>query len=337
MDPLISVIVPVYNMEAYLARCLDSVLCNSYRNLEVICVDDGSKDRSLELLRAYEVRDKRIVVIAKENGGVSSARNAGLDCMNGNYFSFVDPDDFVHPQYFELLLQAIESTGSDISFCDFQTVEDKDLPLHSAPFVPQANAFRILNRAQVFKNHQYRSYVWGRLMKTPLCGSLRFREDLSYAEDAMFFAAFAEEKEALSASVVPAALYYYYQREESLAKQAKLPQQLKIAEICVDKLLKQAAPEEVFLDQAVKRCLSVWYLSSHILPDRAIAKTCRQWLRPCGKRLRASSLFSAKEKLLYSLFSWCPQFYWLYRSITQPDMWAWEKAERKKRRCVKTG
>ena len=82
-EPLISVVIPVYNMEQYLARCLDSVLNNTYRNLEVLCVDDGSRDRSLEILREYEKRDSRIIVIAKENGGVSSARNAGLDRMTG--------------------------------------------------------------------------------------------------------------------------------------------------------------------------------------------------------------------------------------------------------------
>lgn len=337
MEALISVIIPIYNMEAYLGRCLDSVLNNTYRNLEVICVDDGSKDRSLEILRDYAAQDKRVLVVTKENGGVSSARNAALDRMQGEYFSFVDPDDFIHPQYFELLMHAINHTEADISFCDFQTVEDKDLPLRTESILSQSNDFQVLKRSELFIIHQYRSYVWGRLLRVSMLKGIRFQEDLSYAEDAVFFAAYAEQNASLTAVIVPQKLYYYYQREDSLVKQAKLPQQLKIAEICVDKLLKQAAPEEVFLDQAVKRCLSVWYLSSHILPDRAIAKTCRQWLRPCGKRLRASSLYSAKEKLLYSLFGWCPQFYWLYRSITQPDMWAWEKAERKKRRCVKTG
>ena len=104
---LISVIIPIYNMEQYLERCLDSVLNNTYRNLEIICVDDGSTDSSLEILRRWEEKDPRIVVITKENGGVSSARNAGLDRMAGDYVSFVVSDEFVHPQYFEALLFAV--------------------------------------------------------------------------------------------------------------------------------------------------------------------------------------------------------------------------------------
>ena len=95
--PLISVIIPVYNVEAYLPRCLDSVIQNTYRNLEIICVDDGSTDGSPEILRDYAQRDARITVITKENGGVSSARNAGLDRATGEFVAFIDSDDFVHP------------------------------------------------------------------------------------------------------------------------------------------------------------------------------------------------------------------------------------------------
>ena len=329
--PLITVIIPVYNTENYLARCLNSVLGNTYRNLEVICVDDGSTDRSLEILREYEARDSRIVVITKKNGGVSSARNAGLDRVSGEYVSFVDPDDLVHPQYFELLLSALDAASADLSICDFCTVEDKDFPLHPELLTSRTAHPQMLTRTRIFKNHQYRSYIWAHLLKSSLIGNLRFREILSYSEDSVFFAEYAEQCPSFSAAVIPDKLYYYYQREDSLVKQATLPQRMQVVEIYVNKILSSAENDEIYLDQAVKRCLSTWYLSSHILPDREIARQCRQWLRPCMKRLRASSFYSVKEKVLYSLFGWCLQSYWLYRSITEPDMWAWEKVERKKR------
>ena len=145
-EPLISVIIPIYNMEKYLGRCLDSILINTYRNLEVICVDDGSKDSSLAILREYAARDSRIIVIAKENGGVSSARNAGLDRMTGECVSFIDPDDLVHPQYFELLLSALEAASAELSICDSRAVEDKDFPLHSEPLSCRAAAPQVLGR-----------------------------------------------------------------------------------------------------------------------------------------------------------------------------------------------
>ena len=126
MEALISVIIPIYNMEAYLARCLDSVLNNTYRNLEVLCVDDGSKDASAEILRAYAEKDSRIVPIFKENGGVSSARNAGLDRMTGEYLTFVDPDDYVHPQYVELLYRALQESGTEVAICGIDKVEEEE-------------------------------------------------------------------------------------------------------------------------------------------------------------------------------------------------------------------
>ena len=335
--PLISVIIPVFNMEAYLTRCLDSVLANTYQNLEILCVDDGSKDRSLEILREYAEKDPRIIVIAKENGGVSSARNAALDRISGDYIAFIDPDDFVHPQYFELLLHALEKAGTDLSICGFRTVEDKDLPLSMETVSLREDALRRLNRAQIFLSHLYRSYICVRLLEASLIHRLRFRENLSYSEDSVFFAELAEQRPSLSAVVVPEDLYFYYQREGSLVKQVQLPERCKISSFFAEKALSSPSQEEVYLDQAIKRNLSTWYLSSHILPDRDVARTCRQQLKPCLKRMRRSVLYSEKQKLLYSVFCRFPQSYWLYRSITEPDMWAWEKVERKKRRAARRG
>lgn len=115
LNELVSVIVPVYNASPFLSRCIDSILGSTYSNLEVICVNDGSKDNSLEILRAYQELDDRIVVLDQPNGGVSAARNKGMDNASGSMIAFIDSDDFIHPQYFELLLIAIND--ADISCC----------------------------------------------------------------------------------------------------------------------------------------------------------------------------------------------------------------------------
>lgn len=96
----ISVIIPVYNTERYLPRCLDSVLSNTYDNLEVICINDGSTDNSINILDNYKVSDERVVVINQKNSGVSAARNAGINVATGEYIAFIDSDDWVHPQNF---------------------------------------------------------------------------------------------------------------------------------------------------------------------------------------------------------------------------------------------
>lgn len=117
MDALISVIVPVYNVEKYLPKCLDSIVNQTYRNLEIILVDDGSPDNCGTICDEYAKRDNRIRVIHKENGGASSTRNAGLDVALGEYIGFVDSDDMIHPEMYELLLNALRGSEKKIACC----------------------------------------------------------------------------------------------------------------------------------------------------------------------------------------------------------------------------
>lgn len=112
--PLISIIVPVYNIEEYLPRCIDSILGQSYDNIEVILVDDGSTDRSGKICDEYLKRDNRVVVLHKNNGGSSSARNAGINIANGDYVGFVDSDDYIEETMYEKMVQAILETGCGI-------------------------------------------------------------------------------------------------------------------------------------------------------------------------------------------------------------------------------
>lgn len=110
----ISVIVPVYNVEAYLARCVDSILAQTYGNLEVILVDDGAKDNSGAICDAYAAKDPRVRVIHKENGGLSSARNAGLDAATGEYIAFLDSDDWITPDAYGHLVEVMEKYGVNL-------------------------------------------------------------------------------------------------------------------------------------------------------------------------------------------------------------------------------
>lgn len=117
-NPEISIIIPVYNVQNYLEKCLGSVKNQTFQDWEAICVNDGSTDNSLEILQQYAENDERFVVINQENGGVSSARNTGLNSATGKYIMFLDSDDFIHPQCMEVALKTIINTETDI--CDFQ-------------------------------------------------------------------------------------------------------------------------------------------------------------------------------------------------------------------------
>ena len=120
--PLISVIVPIYKVEKYLKRCVDSIINQSYKNLEIILVDDGSPDLCPKICDNYSKKDKRIKVIHKKNGGLSDARNKGLDIASGEYISFIDSDDYISENYFEELVKAMISNKADVAITDIKTV-----------------------------------------------------------------------------------------------------------------------------------------------------------------------------------------------------------------------
>lgn len=118
-EELVSIIVPVYNVEAYLDRCLSSIISQTYHNIEVILVDDGSTDQSGELCDQYQKQDSRIRVIHKENGGLSDARNAGIQISGGSYIAFIDSDDYVREEYIGRMMEEAERTDCDVVICGY--------------------------------------------------------------------------------------------------------------------------------------------------------------------------------------------------------------------------
>ncbi len=115
--PIISVIIPVYNVERDLQRCLDSVIAQTYSHIEILLVDDGSTDNSCMICDRYAGIDSRISVIHQKNGGVGKARNAGLDAATGDYISFVDADDWLEPEMLEKLLQKAQAADASVAIC----------------------------------------------------------------------------------------------------------------------------------------------------------------------------------------------------------------------------
>ena len=332
IEPTISVILPIYNMELFLERCLDSVLNNTYRNLEVICVDDGSKDGSLDILRRYEAADPRIVVIAKENGGVSSARNAGLDRRTGEYVCFVDPDDYVHPQYFELLLRAHLETGCAMIVGRFRKVKEDE----SVPDFPEISysddSVSMVKPKEHFKNLPLMSYCWGRLIQSKCIADLHFHEEVRFAEDVVFLGELWEKNEQLSCCIIDEELYYYSQREGSLVSVATQRDRLLFLTQFVDKSCLSAWNEQIYFVQTLKRLLSCRYYATHIYPDKSVVRECRPLFCKCLKQLKRSNLLSAKDQVFYTLSIIFPGLNWLYRAVKDPGMLKWEKAVRKKRR-----
>lgn len=171
---MISVIVPIYNAEQYLSNCVESICRQTYRDLEIILIDDGSTDHSLDICNALAKKDSRIQVIHKQNSGPSESRNMGLDTARGEYISFVDSDDYAHPQMLETLLKALINTDSDIAMCDFQYA-DKQHDEIQLKADPQVKIYREDEMFELLWSENVKIVVqWNKLYKRKIFSDLRF-------------------------------------------------------------------------------------------------------------------------------------------------------------------
>ena len=330
MDKLITVIIPVYNMEPYLERCLDSVLSNTYRDIEVICVDDGSKDNSLEILRRYESADSRVVVIAKENGGVSSARNVGLDHMSGDYVTFVDADDFVHPQFFEIMHYAIIQSGADLVIAIPTKVFPQDLPIKMNTISVESLGMKITPRIQVYRNRELRSYCCCKLLKTSAICSCRFQLGFSISEDILFFAAIWENNPELLCCTISESMYYYYQgNPNSAIATSNEHEMLKATKYCIDRCAISRENEQIYLFMAIEQGIWHRYYGSTIRGDRTVRKVANPLLRKCWKRMIISKDYSPTEKIMLTTKIFMYPLYLLYRR-RNPEYRKWERLERER-------
>ena len=163
----ISIIVPVYQVEKYIRQCIDSILAQTFTDFELILVDDGSKDNSGKICDEYAEKDKRIRVIHKENGGLSDARNKGLDNASGNYFMFVDGDDYIAPNMAECLYKKIFEAKADIAVCNYRYIFESD---GEKDFATE-NKAEVLNSNEIFynrkneRNYGFWTVAWNKLYK----------------------------------------------------------------------------------------------------------------------------------------------------------------------------
>lgn len=211
-NALVSVILPVYNADTVLHRCIDSILCQTYRNIEILVIDDGSTDASVTV--AKSVSDERVVVIEAEHKGVSHARNIGLQKMNGQFFTFVDADDFVANTYVETMLSDIEEYQADIAFTKLEFHYQNELFDYREP--TDENVF-LADGKKVIKScfglddnrRGFNAGVCGRLFRSDFYheGNELFNEDFSYGEDAKWL--FPIVMRAGKVVLDEKALYYY--------------------------------------------------------------------------------------------------------------------------------
>ena len=218
MDCRLSIVIPVYNVEDYLPRCLDSILSQKFSAFEVILVDDGSKDSSSEICDVYSVKDSRFRTLHKKNGGVSAARNSGLQLAKGEYVMFVDSDDALSPDSLEKMFEIVDNGNVDLVVGGFNSYLDTTLTDVYGPKSSSSNEhiYSFFDDAMNEYGELFRS-PWAKLYKRSIItrNSLSFNESLSYAEDKLFVYSYLCHIE--TAAMLQLPVYEYYRHSGSLS------------------------------------------------------------------------------------------------------------------------
>ncbi len=207
----ISVIIPIYRVEKYLVKCLDSVTNQTYKNLEIILIDDGSPDNCPKICDEFAAKDPRIRVIHQENQGVSAARNHGIEIATGEFIAFIDGDDYVAPEYFETLLSLIIENDADMSISRIEDVDESGEPIPNSG----ENSFKngTFTSREIFEKNMLTNSPVQKLYKRKLFYKIRFPEDFVICEDAIIAHHVIDLCGKIS--VTEKKLYYYVRHSDS--------------------------------------------------------------------------------------------------------------------------
>ena len=218
MNELISIIVPIYNVEKYLEKCLRSIINQTYKNIEIILVDDGSPDKCGIICDEYSHKDHRINVIHKRNGGLSDARNAGIEVSKGDYILFVDSDDYINLRMVELLYESIKKHSADIAVCRYKSILDNEVVDISE--VDDSSESFIIEESEYLNNKEYYSdrrvefiVAWNKLYARKLFKEIRYPKGKIHEDE---FTTYKLLYYAEKIVYVPQELYYYVQRSNSI-------------------------------------------------------------------------------------------------------------------------
>lgn len=310
--PAISIIVPIYGVEAYLPACVDSILNQSFTDFECILVDDGSPDGCPALCEEYARRDARVRVVHRENGGLSAARNSGLDIARGKYISFVDSDDLLHPQFLEILYRAAAETGAKITVCDFLrfqdgTSPDVSIPGHKHTLLDQREALWALVNFRDMVCCSRMTVAWNKLYRRELFDGLRYPEGKLHEDEFLIHRLLLRAERVCLCEDV---LYLYRTREDSItgSRHAIDPRHLEVLDAFEERCRLLNIPEyqdiyptmvECYFEAMIRHAYMVAYPSGKFLT------VYRRYLRELP---RYAHVLHGKR---FYLFAVCPYLHWV--------------------------
>lgn len=296
IEDLISIVVPVYNVADYLNECVDSLLAQKYKDVEIILVDDGSTDNSGKICDEYSKKNRIIRVIHQKNGGLSAARNKGLSVAKGKYICFVDSDDYVLPGYLDEMLKVVKKKNADICVCGFgetipqeKTISGQDATIQF--LTKQENldilAWNKLYRLSIFKNFD-----------------ITYPEGKNNEDNLTTYKLYAH---ANKVSYIAKSLYYYRERENSITKKTKEVERLRMREMAA-----KEAKEYLRGNYILKKAAAVSLLTAKLaFADKAIAgkidqnyfDSARKWVLEHRSEYKDNEFVNKKLKLYFSLLS----------------------------------
>lgn len=238
----VSVIVPVYNVERYLRECLDSIIAQTYRNMEIILVDDGSKDLSGKICDEYQQKDCRIQVIHKENQGLSLARKSGVDQARGSYVVFVDSDDYVSKSFVETQVDELEQTKADMVVTGFQMVKEGRLETTIAPGSKETISSEEMQE-RFLRQEQYVNSMWNKLYRMQIIKEVEFPSEILFEDFAVIYKIIEKCRTVRLSTEI---LYFYRLRENSIMTQEFSLKKLDLLKNCdeMKKYMEQWHPDK---------------------------------------------------------------------------------------------
>lgn len=295
---VISIIIPVYNVELYITRCLNSIKKQSFLEYEAILVDDGSTDNSFEIAKKFAQEDERFKVVRQENNGQGSARNHGIDIAKGEYFAFVDSDDWLHEDYLLKLYDCIKESNADIAICNVERVWETGR---------RKNNNGLLRKAEIITDTVHylpkaSMSVWDKLFKKKLFEGLRFPEKIKYEDFALMPQILIRAEKIV---VIEDVLYYYFWRDGSTTNQRKINRDILNAQhILEESELKNICPNmlQMFFVKNVMGSL-VWEILKEKNSFNEVSKIMEEGLKKYPNLLKSDiGLLMGKNKKQFGIY-----------------------------------
>ena len=317
---LISVIVPVYKVEEYLNRCVDSIINQTYKNLEIILVDDGSPDNCGKICDDYAKHDKRIKVIHKKNGGLSDARNAGLDIAKGKYIGFVDSDDYISENMYEILYKELVKNKADISICKYIYFKNI-IPEFTTDYeiTSYTNIEAILELIKI-KQRKIQDYAWNKLYKRKLFKKIRYPKNFVFEDIGTTYLLFYEAKKIINIDCI---LYAYYDNSNSITSNKNPKNISDIIEMTTQRskfLLKNfnEYKDSIILNRNINILCALLrgthYNDKEFFFSKKIQRV-RELLKNSDKKLMKSKLIPLRYRIQYKLLCFNKNLFYIANKI----------------------